>query len=153
MIKIKDFQYANPGYNELETSYLKEAELSETLERKNLYLRMAEKAKSWKRIPIGYWHSKYEPNLPFPKENSSYLSQSDKDILIQYLTNSNHKKIHCLGHSECRICDKINGSLDIFDGKYIWPEGLSHYIEMHDVELPDEFVEYCITKQKDTDHD
>jgi hypothetical protein len=25
----------------------------------------------------------------------------------------------------------------------VWPEGLYHYIERHDVRLPDEFVDHC----------
>lgn len=33
-VKINDFQYANAGYNDLEKQYLKEVDLSETLERK-----------------------------------------------------------------------------------------------------------------------
>lgn len=107
---------------------------------------MAKRAQSWKRIPIGYWYSKYEPNLPFPKENSRQLSKSDKNILVKYLTYTNHKKICYMGHSDCRICNKDNGTSDILDNKYIWPGGLSHYVETHDVELPNEFVKYCLTQ-------
>jgi hypothetical protein len=36
-----------------------------------------------------------------------------------------------------------NGSRDLTDGTWVWPEGLAHYITTHDVILPDEFVEHA----------
>jgi hypothetical protein len=35
------------------------------------------------------------------------------------------------------------GCRDFTDGKWVWPEGLYHYVEMHDVRLPDVFVVHC----------
>lgn len=45
-----------------------------------------------------------------------------------------------LGWSECRVCGQQNGSLELTDGTYIWPEGLRHYVDVHGVRLPDEVV-------------
>jgi len=35
------------------------------------------------------------------------------------------------------------GSRELTDGEWIWPEGLAHYVEHHDVILPDAFVDHC----------
>ena len=32
------------------------------------------------------------------------------------------------------------GCHDFTDGEWIWPEGLAHYVEKHDVRLPDAFI-------------
>jgi hypothetical protein len=48
------------------------------------------------------------------------------------------------GWSTCRFnCEEglFNGSEEYTDGEWIWPEGLAHYVERHNVVLPDEFVE------------
>lgn len=35
----------------------------------------------------------------------------------------------------------VNGSAELTDGKhFVWPQGLAHYVEAHDVRLPDEVV-------------
>jgi hypothetical protein len=34
------------------------------------------------------------------------------------------------------------GFRDLFDGVWIWPEGLAHYVERHSVRLPEEFVDH-----------
>ena len=46
-----------------------------------------------------------------------------------------------MGCSPCRLCENAtNGSLDLTDGVYVWPEGLAHYVLDHNVRLPHEFV-------------
>ncbi|WP_199516972.1 hypothetical protein [Nucisporomicrobium flavum] len=45
------------------------------------------------------------------------------------------------GFSPCRICGGANGGAELTDGEYfVWPEGLSHYVEVHGVVLPEEVV-------------
>ena len=51
-----------------------------------------------------------------------------------------------LGRSACRFCGERNGSLEFTDGRYIWPEGLAHYVTDHGVRLPDDFVEYAVAR-------
>jgi len=36
------------------------------------------------------------------------------------------------------------GSSDLTDGVYVWPEGLVHYVEKHNVRLPTEFVKHVL---------
>ncbi|MGW9212014.1 hypothetical protein ACWGR4_34225 [Embleya sp. NPDC055664] len=47
-----------------------------------------------------------------------------------------------MGASRCRLCSRPNGSRDLSDGSYLWPEGLSHYVLDHAVRLPAEFFEH-----------
>jgi len=46
------------------------------------------------------------------------------------------------GGSTCRfLCEnKSVGNKELTDGVWVWPEGLAHYVEVHDVLLPSEFV-------------
>lgn len=46
------------------------------------------------------------------------------------------------GISRCRFCDAHNGSAELTDGTYCWPEGLGHYVREHSVRLPDEFLRH-----------
>lgn len=46
------------------------------------------------------------------------------------------------GYSLCRLCGVRNGSAELTDGRYfVWPEGLAHYIDVHNVRLPAEVTE------------
>ena len=66
-----------------------------------------------------------------------------KEQVVTYLRNA-PKVISYRGLSMCRICKKMNGSIEQSDGVYLWPGGLAHYIEDHDVVLPDEFVTHVL---------
>ncbi|WP_406026197.1 hypothetical protein OH802_06445 [Nocardioides sp. NBC_00850] len=46
------------------------------------------------------------------------------------------------GISRCRLCEKDNGSAEMTDGTYCWPEGLAHYVRQHDVRLPEAFLRH-----------
>lgn len=50
------------------------------------------------------------------------------------------------GLSECRFCERYNGSAELADGVYCWPEGLAHYVSEHDVRLPGEFVGHALSQ-------
>ena len=43
---------------------------------------------------------------------------------------------------ECGIPDSKMGSLNFTDGVWAWPEGLSHYVDVHCVRLPSEFLNH-----------
>jgi hypothetical protein len=45
------------------------------------------------------------------------------------------------GTSVCRLCGSPNGSAEQTDGEnFIWPQGLTHYVEKHGVRLPEDVV-------------
>lgn len=85
-------------------------------------------------IPIGYWYSKREPDLPMPTESIIFDPK-----VVEYLK-AGTVKHQWKGFSSCRICGVPNGSKCLTDGKYIWPEGLAHYVEEHGTSLPEEFL-------------
>jgi len=49
-----------------------------------------------------------------------------------------------LGHWR-EDCGRHNGSAELADGTYCWPEGLAHYLEAHQVRPPEEFVEHVVS--------
>jgi len=49
------------------------------------------------------------------------------------------------GLSPCRFCGRHNGSAELTDGVFCWPEGLAHYLVVHEVRLPEEFVEHVLS--------
>jgi hypothetical protein len=50
------------------------------------------------------------------------------------------------GWSWCRFAcgERKMGSQCLTDGTYVWPQGLSHYVERHGVRLPQEFVNHVL---------
>ncbi len=68
---------------------------------------------------------------------------SPAPFLLSYLREGHEFEVW-RGWSWCRLeCDapgEVMGHSDLTDGKWIWPQGLVHYIEAHALALPDEFV-------------
>ena len=94
-----------------------------------------------KLIPVGYWHSKSEPELPMPDSND-FIEHEEE--IVEYLQSARQINAY-RGSSPCRLCDKRhNGSREHSDGVYIWPQGLAHYVEEHKTTLPAEFVEHIL---------
>lgn len=52
------------------------------------------------------------------------------------------------GLSICRFCGRYNGSAELTDGIYFWPEGLAHYLNEHELRLPPEFVKHALAFPK-----
>jgi hypothetical protein len=48
------------------------------------------------------------------------------------------------GLSRCRFCGGPNGSAELTDGAYFWPEGFAHYVIEHDIRPPREFVDHAL---------
>lgn len=95
---------------------------------------------------IGYWHSDQAPHWPDPAR----FVDPDWDPL-QRATISNYLRtasIPCAaaGFSWCRFrCGaRALGSAEHTDGTFVWPEGLVHYVESHNVRLPDEFIQHIL---------
>ena len=93
-------------------------------------------------IRIGYWKGPGALNWPDAKDFvDSRWNPNERDDVASYLR---HGMVAAafMGFSKCRFCGKDNGSLELTDGVYIWPEGLAHYVIDHDVRLPLRFVEH-----------
>jgi hypothetical protein len=93
---------------------------------------------------VGYWKSEDEPNFPDPQllvcndieEKPNIIEYLDSGIICEF----------SLGYSYCRFdCgipeDKM-GDSDLTDGIWVWPQGLSHYVSLHNVQLPSEFINF-----------
>lgn len=73
-------------------------------------------------------------------------ASSERRLVVDFLercTRVNQSR----GLSACRFCGKMNGSAEITDWVYCWPEGLAHYVDVHEVRLPDAFVSHVRSAQ------
>jgi len=101
-------------------------------------------------ILIGYWQSFYELQYPDP---GSFVDeawdQEEKEQIVAYLKAAPQMPYAFAGLSWCRFRCGINhlGSLEYTDGKYLWPEGLVHYVEVHNVKLPREVLDHMLANE------
>lgn len=99
---------------------------------------------------IGYWMEKGIENPKYPDPNLSAFQcvnweEYDKNRVCQYLKDGKMFEGY-FGFSSCRICNKLkNGALELTDGVWVWPEGLAHYVECHDILLPEEFFQHILS--------
>jgi hypothetical protein len=107
---------------------------------------------------IGFWASNANPFfcgyakkgilLPFPAgfiDDKFGRSQLKNDFL-EALDNfqKSLKPIHYMGWSNCRLCKEKNGGSEFDDGVFIWPEGFSHYVRVHNVKPAQEFMDHIL---------
>jgi hypothetical protein len=90
---------------------------------------------------IGYWRSDLQPELPDPAHwQDSTWNAAERDFALRYLE-LGYPIASALGAASCRLCGAANGSQELSDGVFVWPEGLAHYIREHSVRLPDAVLE------------
>jgi hypothetical protein len=72
-------------------------------------------------------------------------NQADLPSVLAYLR-AGQEWIRFNGWSSCRfecgLAPSALGDRDLTDGVWLWPEGLAHYVEVHAVRLPDEFIDH-----------
>jgi hypothetical protein len=94
------------------------------------------------RRALGYWHSKYEPSLPNPKDFvDRNWDPGERELVAKYLEQGQHF-LAWMGLSDCRFCDVVTGPSCLCDDEYVWPEGFAHYVRVHGVRPPQEFVNH-----------
>lgn len=95
---------------------------------------------------LGYWAAYPKDTLPHPGDfvDASW-DPEEREAVAVYL--DSHPAIqYWKGYSSCRLCGEIGlGSTDRSDGVYTWPEGFSHYITVHNVKPPQEFIDHVLT--------
>jgi len=111
------------------------------------------------RILIGYWNDSSDnyPQYPIPVSKGTLDSSDYKfhNEIADYL-DSGDRVNQYRGISVCRFDGHGNGTAERCDDKYVWPDGLSHYVRDHHVVLPDEFIEHIIANNFDvpqSDHE
>lgn len=100
---------------------------------------------------MGYWHSLKSPNLPDPAWFiDAAWDEGEKQKVLQYLKQSFPAPWIYLGRSWCRFrCGKdVAGRGEYTDGTFVWPEGLTHYIEYHQVRLPQEVIDHILIRKR-----
>lgn len=70
----------------------------------------------------------------------------ERELVTKYVADERFRGESYLGDSTCRICGKRNGSADFADGRFVWPEGLAHYVTEHQVRPPPAFVRHVLRK-------
>lgn len=111
------------------------------------------------RILIGYWNNSSDnyPQYPMPV-GQGIVDVSDckfHNRIADYL-DAGDRVNQYRGISACRFDGHGNGTAERCDDKYVWPDGLGHYVRDHHVVLPDEFIEHIIANNFEvpqSDHD
>lgn len=89
---------------------------------------------------VGFWRSDSEPFLPDPHTMvDPAWNAMERRRVIAYLRSGRHAAAY-KGWSTCRFCKQPNGSTELTDNMWLWPEGLAHYLEVHQVKLPEDFL-------------
>jgi hypothetical protein len=96
-------------------------------------------------ILIGYWRSDQDPSWPDPAELvDTNWDPTERDVVASYLQTGT-VVVTSMGYSPCRLCGKRdNGSVELTDGVYVWPNGLAHYVAQHSVRLPRQVVDHIL---------
>jgi hypothetical protein len=98
--------------------------------------------------PVGFWYSEREPWLPHPRKSvAPRWSDSQRTAVIDYLLRP-EDVVHYMGLSPCRMCDRLVGSREFTDGTWVWPEGLVHYLDVHQVRPPADFVAWVLANSE-----
>jgi hypothetical protein len=70
----------------------------------------------------------------------------ERERVIAYLKAGRVRESY-FGSSWCRLCGLTDlGSKDLTDGAWLWPEGFVHYLELHAVKPPQEFIDHVLRK-------
>jgi hypothetical protein len=102
---------------------------------------------------IGYWITSLNDDSLFPPQE--FVKRSLGADVATYLSSGQTYEQY-RGCSWCRfqcgISAREMGSRDLTDGTWVWPEGLAHYVESHDVNLPSRFVDHITSGVRPAAH-
>jgi hypothetical protein len=73
-------------------------------------------------------------------------ASAEQPQIVRYLSEA-PAIAHFCGLSYCRFGCGANGSAERSDGVWVWPEGLAHYLDRHDVRLPEDFVAHMRSRR------
>jgi hypothetical protein len=96
---------------------------------------------------IGYWHFKFGDGYSHPQALVDPAWESGRRAAIVRYLRAGFVLGREFGSSYCRFgCPEFNGSADLCDDAWLWPDGLAHYVEHHLIRLPDEFVAHAASR-------
>jgi hypothetical protein len=93
---------------------------------------------------IGYWTDlsalpERSRGWPDPRDLTGGWSADDRRAALAHLRRGRVFRFFA-GTASCRICAEHLGSHEATDGVWAWPVGLDHYVEIHDIRLPEAFM-------------
>ena len=101
---------------------------------------------------LGYWFNELAPNnYPRPQALVGRWQPARRAAVAAYLRSGTVFErygglSYCRFH--CGVANRELGVCDLFDGQWIWPSGLAHYVEAHDVRLPERFVRHALRRSR-----
>ena len=102
-----------------------------------------------KRLEVlGWWFNEQAPTeLPRPQLLVDAAVRAHREPLLAWL----RAGVPLLRYPEpsfCRFaCGATDmGHADLTDGRFVWPEGLAHYVDHHDVRLPEHIVAHALAQ-------
>jgi hypothetical protein len=98
---------------------------------------------------LGYWSGPESSGWPDVQRFVDPDWDADERALVWSYLNHGLVARAYLGPSFCTICGAKNGSLEFTDGRFIWPEGLAHYVREHSVRLPREFTDHARARTRE----
>lgn len=117
-------------------------------------------------IEVGFWADPRDPEdgRPHPAKfkDEAWGRTVTSRAVVLYIESGFLESFE-LGYSFCRIAERCHkpglhftaggvgngynvamGCCTLTDGKYVWPEGLAHYVTIHSVRPPDEFISHAL---------
>ncbi len=97
---------------------------------------------------VGFWRRFEDISVdpadsrPWPSVDVSAGYEINKSNIIEFLIRGAVESYE-LGYSTCRLCGSNSvemGCITQTDGIFVWPEGLLHYVQNHNVQLPSKFL-------------
>lgn len=95
---------------------------------------------------LGHWFNPHAPaTLPRPQALVGAWDPERRAAVLAYLR-AGRELERFPESSFCRFACGVEhtGAGDCTDGRWVWPEGLLHYVERHDVQLPEPFVAHAV---------
>jgi len=101
---------------------------------------------------IGYWITELRDEAYCaPQELVGEMPREIRNCVAEYLDAG----VHCIQYGGCSWCrfhcgkpSQEMGSGERTDGRWVWPDGLSHYVRDHGIILPDEFVSHVLQQSR-----
>jgi hypothetical protein len=84
-------------------------------------------------------------NFPVPIEEKEWLYKNEfvkKLKLLENILSSSEKYLKFENKKKCKLCDKSYSYGTYKLERYIWEDNLTHYIEIHNIKPPEEFIDY-----------
>lgn len=94
---------------------------------------------------VGFWRNSKDEvsSLPWPEARLSATNGSTQAFLVQLKkVESKACNIAYQHMTQCKLCGSMHMSKEFTTKTYNWPQNYFHYVAVHNVEVPEDFVHY-----------